>query len=92
MTARAAAAGWLLALLWAFLPQAFGNCASTAGVERFRSVNWGVNEGAGRYQADTRITADNVVALELAWAFGLGESESPPRLPAGQQRHGLHRR
>ena len=81
MTTPSTAARWLLAALCAFAPQAIADCAATAGAAHFHSANWGVNEGAGRYQADTRITGDNVAALKLAWAFGLGESASPHAYP-----------
>jgi polyvinyl alcohol dehydrogenase (cytochrome) len=61
---------------------------TAAGLEEPRNWNgWGVDVVNTRYQAHTSISADNVSALKLKWAFGIPDASTAygqPNLIAGR--------
>lgn len=55
--------------------------ARVPGVQEFYSEAWGIDLHSTRMQPKTRITAENVSTLKLAWSYGLGGGTSPRSLP-----------
>jgi len=61
--------------------QAIADCTLQSSLKGFSAVGWGIDISNSRFQTDTRINAGNVGDLELAWVFGLDDSNSPHSYP-----------
>ncbi len=59
----------------------FADCTGSPDLSRFYSNGWGVDPLNHRFQRATSINAGNVADLELAWTFGLDDSQSPHSYP-----------
>ena len=58
-------------------------CSSAVNVSRFYSNSWVIELQNSRLQTadNTKINANNIASLELAWVFGLDDGEAPHSYP-----------